>query len=270
MIKTSDIYTDQMRREVEIPILPKRIVSLVPSQTELLFDLGLEDEVVGITKFCMHPESWFRSKTRIGGTKNLTIGSIFALNPDLIIGNKEENEKVQIEQLAQMVPVWMSDVNDLNSALEMIEKVGAITGRRIKADSLRQVISEKFSRLKHDETLPSAAYFIWQNPMMVAGGDTFISSMLERAGFLNVFQHQKRYPVVNEIEVQQANPNFIFLSSEPFPFLEKHEIAFRQTFPNSIVKIVDGEMFSWYGSRLLYAPDYFSGLKNELTHALSA
>ncbi len=116
------IFTDQTGREVSIPSHPQRIISLVPSQTELLFDLGLEEQVAGITKFCVHPEKWFRSKTRIGGTKNIKSALIHQLQPDLIIANKEENVKEQVEELAAHYPVWVSDIHDLQSALDMIRR----------------------------------------------------------------------------------------------------------------------------------------------------
>src|ERR1035438_9640363 len=106
-------HTDQMGRRLELHSRPKRIISLVPSQTELLYDLGLRDEVVGITKFCIHPKAWMKTKTIVGGTKKLNIDKIIALNPDLIIGNKEENEKLQVEELMRNFPVWMSDISSL-------------------------------------------------------------------------------------------------------------------------------------------------------------
>ena len=115
------VFKDQTRRTIFIDAYPKRIISIVPSQTELLADLGLSDEVVGITKFCVHPNEWFRSKARVGGTKQLNIETIHALQPDLIIANKEENVKEQIEELENHFPVWISDVNKLTDAYEMIE-----------------------------------------------------------------------------------------------------------------------------------------------------
>src|ERR1700741_3198050 len=106
-------FIDQTGRKISIPQIPQRIISLVPSQTELLFDLGLDKEVVGITKFCVHPPEWFQTKTRVGGTKQLKIDLIKQLQPDLIIANKEENVKEQIEELEKHFPVWISDVNNL-------------------------------------------------------------------------------------------------------------------------------------------------------------
>ncbi|MDA9121152.1 helical backbone metal receptor [Flavobacteriales bacterium] len=145
MSKTQ-IHIDQLGRKVETPLQPQRIISLVPSQTELLFDLELGERVVGITKFCIHPKKWFRTKARIGGTKKLDFEQISALNSDLIIANKEENNKKDIERLAKDFPVWVSDVNNLNYALEMIQLVGGITNTN--ASELILKIETEFQRLK--------------------------------------------------------------------------------------------------------------------------
>ena len=115
-----------MNRTIRLGATPRRIVSLVPSQTELLYDLGLEERVVGITKFCIHPKEWYRSKVRIGGTKNVNFDKVKTLRPDLIIGNKEENFKEDIEALEEIAPVWMSDIFTLDDSLEMINQLGSV------------------------------------------------------------------------------------------------------------------------------------------------
>jgi ABC-type Fe3+-hydroxamate transport system substrate-binding protein len=120
------LYQDMMHRSVWIPAPPKRIISLVPSQTELLFDLGLDDTVVGITKFCEHPHHWWQSKKRVGGTKKLQLKTIASLHPDLIIANKEENTQTEIEQLARVFPVWISDIQNIDQGLSMIRAVGKL------------------------------------------------------------------------------------------------------------------------------------------------
>lgn len=251
-------FTDQMNRQVLIPFPPKRIISLVPSQTELLFDLGLDDEVVGITKFCIHPADQFISKTKIGGTKKLNLELIRSLRPDLIIGNKEENSREQIEELMAEFPVWMSDIKDLDDSLEMIAGIGDITGRVEEAQKMAKQIEHDFSNLCMGDGA-RIAYFIWKDPYMVAGKGTFISDMLERSGFINIIQFD-RYPQLTEEEIKELAPERIFLSSEPYPFKEKHLAEFQAICPTANVKIVDGEMFSWYGSRLLLAPPYLKTL----------
>jgi ABC-type Fe3+-hydroxamate transport system substrate-binding protein len=256
-------FTDQMGNPVIMEWPPERIVSLVPSQTELLADLGLEKEVAGITKFCVHPGSWFRTKDRVGGTKKLNFARIADLNPGLVIGNKEENEKEQIEELRRNYPVWMSDIRNLEDAIDMIQKVGEMVNRKEQAYELCNKILSGFSALRKGEKNRSCAYLIWQDPYMAAGQGTFINDMLARMGLENIFS-PGRYPEFTAEELSILDPDIIFLSSEPFPFSEKHREAFRNICPRSEVMLVDGEMFSWYGSRLLRAPGYFSGLLKEI------
>lgn len=259
-------FTDQMNRVVRLEKVPDRIISLVPSQTELLYDLGLGDRVVGITKFCVHPEDWYRNKTRIGGTKSVDFDKIKALNPDLIIGNKEENEKDDIEKLSADYPIWMSDIFSLSDSLGMIREIGGVTGTEKEAEALIADIEQGFQELdewlsKSTTELLSVAYFIWKNPDFCAGRNTFINAMLRRCGLTN-FITEERYP---EFSISENRiPDLIFLSSEPFPFKEKHIAEFQEQFPEAKIKLVDGEMFSWYGSRLKEAPKYFKSLLEQL------
>ncbi|MEQ1744668.1 MAG: helical backbone metal receptor [Saprospiraceae bacterium] len=262
--------TDQVGRVVNLPVFPpRRIVSLVPSQTELLHALGLEAEVVGITKFCVHPPEWFQGKKRVGGTKTVALEKVLGLQPDLIIANKEENDREQIEFLAERLPLWVSDVRDLASALVMIKQVGAICGRPEAALDLVAQIRQKFvdHRSSVDAPRPRAAYFIWRKPYMVAGGGTFIHAMLEEAGFENAFASESRYPEVSRERLAECAPDVLLLSSEPYPFAEKHVDELRALCPAArAVAVVDGELFAWYGSRLLSAPAYFRQLwENDLS-----
>lgn len=261
------IYTDQLNRSLEISVIPHRIISLVPSQTELLYDLGLRDEVVGITKFCLHPEEWFRNKTRVGGTKTYDFEKIKTLAPDLIIGNKEENEQEQIESLMNQYPVWMSDIYTLADAMEMISKLGEMLGRSAQAIELISKIENAFLKfdlfVKQIQPVPKkVAYFIWRKPYMIAAENTFIHYLLLKCGFINAFPPglYSRYPEVNPEQLKEANPDVIFLSSEPYPFKEKHVAEFQEICKTATIRTVDGELFSWYGSRLLHAPSYFTKL----------
>lgn len=255
-------FVDMMGRAVEIPFPPKRIISVVPSQTELLHDLNLEDEVVGITKFCVHPEAWFRNKERVGGTKKLHLDKIRALRPDLIIANKEENEQEQIEALAKEFPVWISDINTLPQAVQMIQAVGQVTDRVQIANHLVDHIVTNFTQLQAATRPKRVAYFIWRNPWMSVGKDTFISNMITTIGWQNVLADKDRYPEVSLEELKAYNPDTVLLSSEPFPFKEEHIAEIKEVLPEASVQLVDGEMFSWYGSRLLKATDYFQQLIN--------
>ena len=260
-------YIDQLQKKVNIPHPPKRIISLVPSQTELLFYLGLEKEVVGITKFCVHPEHQFRSKPRIGGTKKFNFEKIKSLEPDLLIGNKEENQKEQIKQLEASYPVWMSDIITFEDALDMIEQLGVITQKEDKAYKLIEKIIIAFEPLRkfsNQKPKPTVAYLIWNKPYMVAADKTFINTMLQMAGFDNIFGDKERYPSVSSEELATAQPDCIFLSSEPYPFKTKHLEELRIICPNATVQLVDGELFSWYGNRLLLAARYFLELNHQL------
>jgi len=253
-------YIDQMSNEIKLDFLPKRIISLVPSQTELLHHLELDEEVVGITTFCIHPEEWHRSKTRVGGTKSIHFDRIEELTPDLIIGNKEENEEHQIKTLMKDYPVWMSDIKNLEDALEMILALGEITGKTDKAISITCEIQNSFEKMIRFSKPKSVIYLIWRNPIMVAGKDTFIDDMLGKCGFVNSVDSVERYPILTAEELSKISPDCIFLSSEPYPFKEENIKELKEVCPQSEIKLVDGEMFSWYGSRLLKAPDYFRSL----------
>jgi len=245
-------------------LIPKRIVSLVPSQTELLYDLGLENEVVGITKFCVHPESWFRLKTRVGGTKTVDLDKVLALKPDLVLANKEENTRIQIEQLAQEFPLWVSDVQNLSDACSMIDTVGQLTGKQAPAKQMVEDIKRRFQQLSILKPSPRVLYLIWQNPWMAAASDTFIDDMLQQMGCINALATQSRYPQLSDAELVAANPDWLMLSSEPYPFKEKHLARLQSLLPDARISLVDGELFSWYGSRLLQTPAYLQQLINEV------
>jgi ABC-type Fe3+-hydroxamate transport system substrate-binding protein len=251
-------FIDQTGRKVTVSDNPKRIISVVPSQTELLYDLGLREEVVGITKFCIHPDEWFRNKIRVGGTKKLDIEKIKSLNPDLIIANKEENTKEQIEELIKHFPVWISNVKTLEDALDMIDAIGAIVCKETEAKNIISTIKEQFSHLKVKSSNKKVVYLIWREPYMTINSDTFINDMINRCGWSNVFaNHAKRYPEITINDIINSNPELILLSSEPFPFKQKHIEELKQHIPKSIIKLIDGELFSWYGSRLIKSPEYF-------------
>jgi ABC-type Fe3+-hydroxamate transport system substrate-binding protein len=248
----------------QLKYIPTRIVSLVPSQTELLHDLGLEKETIAITKFCVHPNAWFKNKTHVGGTKSLHIDKIRSLQPDLIIANKEENIKEQVEELAADFPVWVTDVNTLESALEMIKDIGLLTHKSTEANLLSRKIMEEFNKPNiYTDPIPTA-YLIWQNPFMTVGGDSFISDMMQHAGFDNVFKNHSRYPEINIEDIIKSSCKLIILSSEPFPFSQKHINLLQDMLPGIKIILANGEIFSWYGSRLLKAPAYFKKLHEML------
>ncbi|WP_057939712.1 ABC transporter substrate-binding protein [Algoriphagus resistens] len=248
-------YVDQLRRRISIVNPPQRIISLVPSQTELLVDLGLEKNIVGVTKFCVHPKGLKERKVIVGGTKNYRYDVIESLRPDLIIGNKEENEKSGIENLMEKYPVWMSDIYNLEDSFEMILRLGELLRVKDKAvEIIRQLRLDFASPLQKKGT---AVYLIWNDPIMAVGPNTFINKMLDFAGFENLTV-SSRYPQLSKEELIDLSPNYLLLSSEPFPFKEKHVHYFQSLLADTEVRLVDGEMYSWYGSRLLKAKSYFN------------
>ena len=244
-----------------------KIVSLVPSLTELLFDLGLENQVVGVTRFCIHPKQKTKNIQKIGGTKTVKLDRVISLSPDLIIANKEENSKSDIEELQKHCNVWVTDIYTLNDTFKVIKELGIKTDCESNANQLIIEIKAKFRTLKSKVRLTNQtfAYVIWQDPIMLAGRDTFINQMAAEIGMTNILKEEKsRYPEQTEEDLIKLNPEFLFLSSEPFPFQQKHVEAYAQLLPNTKVLLVDGEMFSWYGSRMKLAPIYFENLLKEL------
>jgi len=256
-------FKDQLNRSVTLNTTPKRIVSLVPSQTELLVDLGLRDSIVGVTKFCVHPKDLRKEKTIVGGTKTIKVDTIKALQPDIILCNKEENSEAVIAALESVAPIHISDIYTLDNAFEMIRMYGEIFDVKLKSELLISEIQnerQSFQNSIQNESKPKVAYFIWNAPYMVAAADTFIDAMLQEAEFVNVFQDETRYPEISLSHSTLQDADAILLSSEPFPFKEKHVATFKALFPKKQIKIVDGELFSWYGSRLKKSFQYFKSL----------
>ncbi len=250
-------YIDQMGRSIEIKDRPNRIISLVPSITELLFDLGLGDYVVGVTKFCKYPEK-VKRLPKIGGTKNFNMEVIDSLNPDLILGNKEENYKEGILELASKFPVWVSVVDNLETAFDMINKIGQVTGVTDKAIDLITQMRSRFSEINFSFN-KTALYLIWRKPYMTVNNGTFISAMMDQCGLVNIVKGDLSYPQLDNVDLSDK-PDLVLLSSEPYPFSEKHIPDIKELFPEATVLLVDGEMYSWFGSRILKAPEYFSKL----------
>lgn len=255
------IVQDQMGRKVELKKYPpQKIVSLVPSVTELLAELGLQECIKGITKFCIHPKEVYQTCEKIGGTKNLNIKKIQRIQPDLIIGSKEENVKLQIEELAKYFPVWMSDVNSYEEALQMIYSVGEITNTSAKAQSLIQEIERAFNTLKGTDYLlknKRVLYLIWYKPFMAAARHTYIHDILIKIGAINSLTTHTRYVEIRTEVMQKLDIDYLLLSSEPYPFKESHKTELQNLLGRRTkVLLVDGELFSWYGVRMKYLPEY--------------
>ena len=257
--------TDQLGLSLSFKQPPRKIVSLVPSQTELLYALGLDEQVIAITSFCIHPSHWKKTKHIIGGTKKIHIEKILRLKPDLIIANKEENVREQVLHLAERFPVYTSDISNLESALQMIQAIGNITGTVTAAGSLSLNITNAFDQLsKKLLSRRKAAYLIWKNPYMTVGGDTFIHDIMQRGGFMNVFGSATRYPVIDVSNLKKAGCEVILCSTEPYPFKLQHLEELQQQLPGTRVVLADGEAFSWYGSRLTETPAYLDTLQKSI------
>lgn len=248
--------------------VPERIVSLVPSQTELLVDLGLESKIVGITKFCIHPNDLRKNKTIVGGTKKVDYDKIRTLDPDIVICNKEENTLEIVENLRTICPVWVTDVVTIEDNFKMISDFGNLFDCVEVAKNLESNLTSALNDFQGfivDKPIQKVAYFIWKNPYMVAGSNTFINELLKLNKLENIFINQSRYP---EIELEKIDENgdldFVFLSSEPYPFKEKDALEIKPFSQAAKIVLVDGEMFSWHGSRLLKALKYFKELHLDL------
>ncbi|AXG75008.1 cobalamin-binding protein [Flavobacterium arcticum] len=261
-------YTDQIGNTITLDAVPQRIVSLVPSQTELLFDLGLEDRIVGVTKFCVHPYHLKSTKKIIGGTKKVHIEKIKLLKPDIIIANKEENTEEIVTALQEIAPVWVSNIITIQDNLDMITQLGQLFAVRTQAqqwiDKINFALAD-FKIFMQDREVQKAAYFIWKNPYMAAGGDNFINEMLKLNNFTNIYEDRGRYPeiIIQKIRIQ-GDPDVVFLSSEPYPFKEEDAFEIGRFTHHAKTVFVDGEMFSWYGSRMVKAFPYFKQLQQRL------
>ncbi len=243
-----------------------KVISLVPSITETLFDLGLSsDEIVGRTKFCIHPKNLVKEIAVIGGTKNINIEKIKNLQPDLIIANKEENVKEQVEELQKNYKILLTDVATLEDNYYLLKTLGNILGKQEIAQRYNSKIQEIFDVfIAGSSSKPKlkVAYLIWQKPYMTVGADTFIHHLLQNLGFENHFAQQKRYPEISIKDLEHADA--IFLSTEPYPFSGLHLSELQKTFPSKKIHLVDGEAFSWYGSHLAKCGSYFTDLVKTL------
>lgn len=254
---------DDLGRAIVLDVIPQRIISLVPSLTELLFYLGAGDRVIGVTKFCVHPADQINGKKKVGGTKKVNIDQIRSLQPDLIIANKEENTKEEVEQMMLEFNVYVTDIGSLSDAYHTIDELGRMLNCGLNAKSLLKKIQSEFTELS---VQPSrrVLYLIWKSPWMTIGKDTFIHHLLSSLGFDNIVKDKVRYPLLADEVISDYKPELVLLSSEPYPFKEKHLAEVQKLFPDAQILLVDGEMFSWYGSRLALVPAYFAKLLNEL------
>lgn len=255
--------TDALGRTITYNYPPKRIIAFDPAITETLYYFGLDQEVVGRTRFCKYPEDKITQAVNVGGTKDMKLDRIHDLNPDLIIAEKEENTKEMVETLSEHYPVYVFEIQTVQNGLDMIPKLGELTERANEAERLLGEVNSLFTILPKVNKA-KVAYMIWRNPYMAVGRDTYINDMLETLGFINAFaKDTDRYPVITEDKLQEANLRYLFLSSEPFPFNDKHHDEFLNFLPNTKIVNIDGEIF-WYGARMLQAVTYFHSFLKKL------
>jgi ABC-type Fe3+-hydroxamate transport system substrate-binding protein len=238
---------------------PQRIVSLVPSLTETLVDLGLEEQIVGVTRFCIHPEHLRREKTRVGGTKGVRVDLILDLKPDVVIANLEENEAQDVMALEIAgVPCWVCDVRSVERAFTLLSDLGRLVGKAEKGEEMEKEARTTWAegrKICYPGRDRLAAYAVWRDPWMWAGSDAYIQSVLSWWGW-RTWPDSARYPTHSMAEVREALVEEILLPSEPFPFKEVHQEEC-EGLPS---RLVDGEVFSWYGSRMLQVPRHFMSL----------
>jgi ABC-type Fe3+-hydroxamate transport system substrate-binding protein len=252
--------TDQIGVKLSFTQSPVRIVSLVPSITETIADIDLEERIVGLTKFCIHPTHLRSSSTIIGGTKNPRIKDIISLKPDIIFANKEENRWEDIEVLSSNCQVFVTDIKTVEDTLRFLHSLTLLFNDYLEQIDLWTSQILAISNTKLPQTRGRVLYLIWKDPYMTVGKDTFIHHMLERYGFINYIDG-RRYPILTDAEISILNPEVIFLSSEPFPFTDKHITEIQNLCPSAKIMLVDGEMFSWYGTRILKADKYLHELR---------
>lgn len=251
--------TDHIGRQMNISIAPKRIVSICPAITETLFDLGLEKELVGRTKYCIFPKGIVEKVPIVGGTKEVNVEKIRELQPDLILAEKEENTEEIVRALEKIAPVFVMEVQSIEDAYRFIQTLGLLTNTEQVADRLIDSSKTSFHSVTCMQN-QNAAYVIWRKPYMVVGGTTYINDVLHTLGFRNSFEKEdSRYPAVTKEQLADANLDVLLLASEPFPFQEKHIAEFQAFLPHTKIVLVDGEMF-WYGSKMITAGAYFKQL----------
>lgn len=257
---------DDLGRMIYFKKPPRKVVSLCPSVTETLFDLGLDDLVVGRTDYCVHPEDKMRAVQSVGGPKSVSLRTVETLLPDVVLAVKEENDKKTLESLASLYyKCVIFDINCVEDALKMIGAIGELFDRRERAAAMCASIKDSFGRVGRAAGSPSFIYMTWSSPYIAAGTGNYINSLLTGFGFNNCLSGSfRRYVRMELNELKRLKPDVVFLPSEPYNYTIVDRIKFEKFFPSAKVILVDGEMFCWYGSRMEKAGGYIKGLFEEL------
>jgi ABC-type Fe3+-hydroxamate transport system substrate-binding protein len=243
-----------------------RLVSLVPSTTETLFEIGAGDRVVGVTRFCVRPERARRDATTVGGTKSPDVEALLALEPDLVFANQEENRREDVERLRERVPVYVAFPKTVPAAIDDVRSAGRLLELEASAEAIAEELERKLSAVRAAARAFRYLYLIWQRPYMVAGPSTFVEGLLAEAGGINAAPRDRgRYPELTLGEIDASGADVVLLSSEPFPFETAHaaDLATKLD-PDVRVRLVDGQRLSWHGTRLLEGLPYLENLLDEL------
>ncbi len=243
---------DACRRTLTLPSRIQRVVSLCPSISETVVELA-PGCLVGRTRYCTHPDVAMQAVPTVGGTKNPDIAAILALKPDLIIAEKEENRREDVERLAEDVPVYVFDVRTMDDAVDMLRTLGDLLGAETASRALAERIAAARETLRPLAPSVPVLYLIWRKPWMAAAKSTYINSVLAEMGLDNVLRDYSRYPELDAAALATLKPAWVLLSSEPYPFTEAHLAEVQALFPDARVSCVDGEWFSWYGARMQIA-----------------
>ncbi len=246
---------DALGRSHDFHRCPQRIVSLVPSITETLFALGLDAEIVGVTDFCVHPAERVRSKVRVGGTKNPSLDVILGLESDLVLANKEENRRRDVERLeAAGVRVFVTYARTLTEAVEDIRALGVATGTDPVAEELTTRVERSRAAIARRQSGDRVAALIWKRPYMAVGEDTFAHDLMQVCGGVNCFAGRERYPRIDARALEESAPNVILLPTEPYCFGESDRDELLQldcaAARSGRVHVIEGELLSWYGPRM--------------------
>lgn len=247
-----------------------RIVSLVPSLTELLCDLGLAPLLVGRSGFCIHPAETVRAIPKVGGTKDVNIEKIRKLGATHLIVNIDENEKPMVDQLAQFIPhIIVTHPLGPRDNLPLYRLLGGIFGAEKEAESLCTAFEQEYAtlaavRANHNMPPRTMLYCIWKDPWMTISDDTYIARMLAEIGWTCWSTPQlaaagARYPKFEWTDAVAQAIDGVLLSTEPYRFTEAHVDALERQIGKP-VELVDGEMLSWYGSRAIRGLRYLRDL----------
>ena len=246
-----------------------RIVSLVPSITELLCELGLAGELVGRTGFCIHPRATVEAIPKIGGTKDVNIEKIRKLAPTHLVVNIDENEKPTVDTLAQFVPhIVVTHPVKPGDNLALARLMGGIFGAEAAAERWCAAFEQEYAALRALPPAPprTVLYCIWQDPWMSVSKDTYIAAMLAEIGWRVPALGEARYPRFDWSPQLVDGLDAVLLSTEPYRFTEAHADALEKQLGIPVL-LVDGEMMSWYGSRALAGLRYLRELRGMLEGA---